>query len=274
VNDLQLTLCDKPVRSFDLTPLTPTALAGKSVDELKRLRLRYGRQRVALGDFFSVTENKSSGLHLKGINEHCHRIGQGLKAGTIRVTGTVGDELGREMRGGIVAVKGNAGDGVGAGMIGGHIAVSGVAGDCVGGLVPGATRGMNDGLIQIGKSTGARTGERMRRGLIIVAEDTGVQTGARMIAGTVIVLGTCGPQVGISMRRGSILLAEAPLTMTPTFNDCGEFELSIIPIIRHYVGGFSKKLARNLSIFRYTRRWCGDIAYGGKGELLIAAQRL
>ena len=132
---------------------------------------------------------------------------------------------------------------------------------------------MNDGVIQIGESTGNRTGERMRRGLIIVAENTGAQTGARMIAGTVIVLGTCGPQVGLSMRRGSILLAKAPVTMTSTFNECGEFELSIIPIIRQYIGDFNKILARSLDIFKYTRRWCGDIAYGGKGELLIADRR-
>ena len=272
MNALILELRGQPERSLDLTPLNPTVLAGKSSEVIARMRLTYGSKRVALGDLFSVTGAGLNELRLTGISPHCHRIGLGLDTGHIDVIGTAGDELGREMRGGRISVRGHAGDGVGAGMTGGHIALTGSAGECVGGLVPGATRGMNDGVISIGRSVGARAGERMRRGLILIAGDAGAETGAHMIAGTIVVLGTCGPQVGFGMRRGSVLLAEAPARMTPTFNDCGEFELAIMPILKNYIGCVQRKWARKLDGFTRVRRWCGDMAYGGKGELFIAAE--
>ena len=259
-------------RSLDLAPLNPAAVAGKSVDAISRMRLTYGHKRVALGDLFAISGKSTGALQLRSISSHCHRIGCGLDAGTIDVSGTAGDELGRAMSGGRIAVRGSAGDGVGAGMTGGHIALTGSAGECLGGLVPGATRGMNEGTIQVGGSVGARAGERMRRGLILIAGDTGAQTGARMIAGTIVVLGICGPQVGLGMRRGSLLLAEAPAAMTATFNDCGEYELGIMSILKDYIGSFHRNLARELVQFTRVRRWCGDMAYGGKGELFIAVE--
>ncbi len=270
MSTLTLTLRGALERSLDLTPLNPVAMAGKSNDAIAKMRLTYGRKRIALGDFFMVTGENGAELRLRGLDAHCHRVGSGLREGCITVTGSIGDELGRTMSGGLISVKGNAGDGVGAGMTGGHIALTGSAGDCVGGLVPGATRGMNEGTIVVGGAAGARAGERMRRGLVLIAGDAGAETGARMIAGTIVVLGTCGPQAGLGMRRGSLLLAEAPAAMTPTFNDCGEYELGIMPIIRDYIGSLHRNLARELAQFSRVRRWCGDMAYGGKGELFIA----
>jgi formylmethanofuran dehydrogenase subunit C len=262
-------------RSLDLTPLNPAAIVGRSADAIAKMRLNYGAKRMALGDCFAITGGGAAGaveLCLRGITPHCHRIGRGLEDGSIEVTGTAGDELGREMRGGRITVTGNAGDGVGAGMTGGRIALTGSAGDCLGGLVPGATRGMNDGVIHVGRAVGDRAGERMRRGLILVGGDAGAQTGARMIAGTIVVLGTCGPQVGFGMRRGSVLLAETPVAMTPTFNDCGEFELAIMAILQDYIGSLHRNVARKLDGFKRVRRWCGDMAYGGRGELFIATR--
>ena len=267
---LTLKLRGAPERSLDLGPLNPAAVAGKSVDAIARMRLSYGHKRVALGDLFAVSGESTGDLKLRGISLHCHRIGCGMDAGTIDVTGTAGDELGRAMRGGRIAVNGSAGDGVGAGMLGGHITLTGSAGECLGGLVPGATRGMNEGIIHVGGSAGARAGERMRRGLILIAGDAGAETGARMIAGTIVVLGACGPQVGLGMRRGSLFIAEAPADMTATFNDCGEFELGIMPILKDYIGHLHRNLAREFAQFTRVRRWCGDMAYGGKGELFIA----
>lgn len=259
-------------RSLDLAPLNPAAVAGKSGDAIAKIRLTYGRKSVALGDLFTVSGESTGALQLRNISAHCHRIGWGLEAGTIEVTGTAGHELGRAMSGGRIAVKGSAGHGVGAGMTGGQIALTGSVGDCLGGLIPGATRGMNEGTIHIGGSAGERVGERMRRGLILIAGDTGAHTGARMIAGTIVVLGTCGPQAGLGMRRGSLLLAEAPAVMTPTFNDCGEFDLAIMAILKDYIGSLQRNLTRKLDGFTRVRRWCGDMAYGGKGELFIAAK--
>ena len=269
---LSFELLDPPARSLDLAGLNPASLAGKSLDAIRRLRLPYGRRQKALGDLFKVSWDKSSELSILGVNQHCHHIGQGMGEGFLAVGGQAGDGLGREMSGGQIRVKGDAGDGVGAGMTGGSITLSGSVGDRAGGLVPGATRGMNEGMIRIGKSAGARTGERMRRGFIVIAKDAGAHTGERMIAGTIVVLGQCGVHPGFGMRRGTLLLAKAPTSMTPTFNDCGEFELAIIPILKNYIASHDRRLKRRLELFTRARRWCGDMSYGGKGEIFIASE--
>lgn len=264
-------LLDPPGRSLDLADLNPASLAGKSLDAIRRLRLLYGRRRKALGDLFKVSGDASSELAILGVNRHCHQIGQGMADGILVVHGHAGDGLGREMSGGQIRVKGDAGDGVGAGMTGGCITLTGSIGDRAGGFVPGATRGMNEGLIRVGKSAGARTGERMRRGFIVIAEDAGAHTGERMIGGTIVVLGQCGVHPGFGMRRGTLLLAKAPTSMTPTFNDCGEFELAIIAILKNYIASHDRRLKRRLERFTRAHRWCGDMSYGGKGEILIAS---
>lgn len=265
-----LELKGPPGRSLDLGALNPAALAGKSADAIARMRLPWGSRQVALGDLFDVGGEDGETLRFVGLDERCHRVARGLTGGHIEVGGSVGDELGRELRGGTVHVRGDAGDGVGAGMRGGTITVTGNAGARIGGLVPGATKGMNGGLVAIGKSAGERAGERMRRGCILIGANAGPLAGDRMIAGTLAVFGACGPQAGLGMRRGTLLLAHAPETMTATFNDCGEFELAFIPVLRDYLAAQHRGFARRIATFRRARRWCGDAAYGGLGEILVA----
>ncbi|MEQ8662700.1 MAG: formylmethanofuran dehydrogenase subunit C, partial [Gammaproteobacteria bacterium] len=222
---LELTLAATPVGALDLSPLTPTALAGLDLDQVRRLRLRHGTRSTALGDLFAVNGVAGDVLALRGLTSGCLRAGAGLTTGTIEINGNPGDELGRGMSGGEIHVRGNVGDGVGLGMQGGVIRVLGSAGDRVGGMLPGATRGMNEGTIIVTGDAGERVGERMRRGLIVVCGDTGGYTGDRMLAGTIIVLGACGPHAGAGMRRGTLMLADRPAAMPATFNACGTFGL-------------------------------------------------
>ena len=271
MSPLTFVLANAPMRSLDLGNINPSALAGRSLSAIRRLRLAQGRGTVALGDLFDISGDDAETLRFRGLTASCHRLGQGMSAGVVEVHGEVGAELGREMRGGRIQVSGSSGDGVGAGMRGGAIVIGKNAGDGVGGITPGATRGMNGGVIVIGGNAGSLSGERMRRGLILIGGNVGAHCGNRMIAGTIVVFGECGANAGLGMRRGSLLLARAPRNMTATFNDCGEHELGFLPLLVHYVDEHSRAHARKLASFQRVRRWAGDMAYGGKGEVFIAA---
>ena len=267
---LTFKLLDRTAHELDLSGLHPSALIGTALRALPTLRLALGREQVALADLFDISGDDYSTVRLVGLHQGCHRVGCGMTAGTLEIKGDVGNELGRELRGGSIQVSGNAGAGVGLGMRGGQIVIGGNAGSAVGGMIPGATAGMNGGIVIIGGAAGERAGERMRRGLIVIAGATGAHTGERMIAGTIAVLGQCGAHAGLGMRRGTLLLAQAPAAMAPTFNDCGEFELGIVTLLQRHLAVAHPALARKFGQFSHVRRWCGDISYGGIGEILIA----
>lgn len=268
---LTLVLKDKSVTSLDLSALTPAALSGLKPTALRRLRIPAGGRQAALGDLFEISGDEPRTLRLHGLHGGCHRVGHGMREGRIEVKGSVGDELGREMRGGEIRISSHAGAGAGMGMRGGFIQVNGSAGDALGGLTPGATRGMNGGVLIVAGNVGARCGERMRRGLVVVGGDAGDYLGDRMLAGTIMVLGRSGAHVGFGMRRGSLLLAAAPAFATPNYRDCGVFEFGVLTLLRDYLAGFHPVYARRLAAFSRARRWCGDMLYGGTGEILIAA---
>lgn len=268
---LTLTLKDKSVGALDLSVLTPAALSGMKPTAMRRLRLPVGTRTMAVGDLFEISGDDAGTLRLAGLHGACHRIGRGMREGRIEVKGQVGDELGREMRGGEIRVSGHAGSGAGMGMLGGYLQIDGSAGDALGGMTPGATRGMNGGVLVVGGNVGARCGERMRRGLVVVGGDAGEYLGDRMLAGTIAVFGRSAAHAGFGMRRGTLLLAHAPSHSDPAYRDCGEFELGILTIMREYLAGFHPAHAKRLAMFSRARRLSGDMAYGGKGEILIAA---
>ena len=273
MSTLTLTLMSAPRIALDLSALQPAKLLALKPTALRRLRLPAGKRQVALADLFEIAGDDARSLRLVGLNAACHRVGMGMTAGKIEIKGAVGDELGREMRGGEIRVSGNAGIGVGQGMRGGFVQIGGAAGDSLGGVTPGATHGMNGGVIVVVGNVGTRCGERMRRGLIAVGGNAGEYLGDRMLAGTIAVLGQVESHAGFALRRGTLLLAHAPVMPAAGYQDCGQFELGIVRLMRHYLADFHPAMARRLKIFETARRWCGDMTYGGKGEILIAAGR-
>lgn len=268
---LTLKLMDKS-SSLDLSVLTPAALHGLTPSALRRLRIPTGGRQRALGELFESSGDDASHLRLVNLHAGCHRVGSGMREGLIEVRGRVGDELGREMRGGELRVSGHAGDGAGIGMAGGHVHIGGSAGRAVGGLAPGATRGMNGGVLVVNGDVGTSCGERMRRGLLVVGGNAGEYLGDRMLAGTIVVFGHTAAHAGMGMRRGTLLLTETPSSVGGNFRECGEFELGVMTLLRQYLAGFHPAFARRLAAFASARRLCGDMAYGGKGEILVAGQ--
>ena len=133
--------------------------------------------------------------------------------------------------------------------------------------MPGAG-GMSGGAILLGGSCGPQAGQRMRKGLIVVGGDAGPHAAFGMRGGTIVVHGACAPEPASSMRRGTLYLAGTPERLLPTFADDGEHELLWLRLLERHLrelGGTPALPSRKV------RRWAGDLADLGKGELLVAA---
>jgi formylmethanofuran dehydrogenase subunit C len=130
-----LSLREAPPERLDFLTINPLALGGLSAAEAERLPVGTSRRGVRLGDCFSISLDRSDTLHIEGGHERLDRVGAALSAGTIRVTGDVGQRLGERLAGGALHVSGTCGPYAGAGATGGTITVEGDAGDHAGGAV-------------------------------------------------------------------------------------------------------------------------------------------
>ena len=90
-----------------------------------------------------------------------------------------------------------------------------------------------------------------------------------MIAGTLVLLGNTAGTVGYGMRRGTIILGHTPSRVTDNFNACGPLKMAFLRILFKQLGASGGKLARFRSMGPEALRYAGDIAVGGKGEILI-----
>ena len=256
-----------PVQRLDLSPLTPQNLAGKTVAEIERLEVGTTRVRVTAGDVFRIRNGDSTAIVIEGGGPRFDRVGMGMTEGSIRVEGEVGVEAGRLMAGGQLTVRGDAGPFVGSGMKGGTLTIEGGAGERLAGPLSGETVGMSGGVLHVRGDAGERAGDRLRRGVILIEGRAGAYAGSRMIAGTLAIGGEAGDLPGYLMGRGTILLGRGATLLSPTFGDCGEYDLVAARLLADYVAQASAKLAR---LFRRPlRRLAGDLAALGKGEILL-----
>jgi formylmethanofuran dehydrogenase subunit C len=260
-----LTLRVAPKIPLDLSPLLPGRLAGGSESALAALPLRLGNREVPLGELFGVAADGDDRLVLAGTNACCDRIGAGMASGRLVVEGDAGTGIGLAMSGGDIEVRGSVGPMAGAEATGGVLRIAGNAGERLGGALPGAG-GMSGGTILLGGNCGARVGERMRKGLIVVDGDAGIHAAVAMRGGTVVVRGACGPDPAPLMRRGTLYLARRPARLLPTFADDGEHELLWLRLLERHLAG----LQAPALTARRVRRWSGDLADIGKGEVLVA----
>ncbi len=267
MSPLKLELRTPPPCQVDASALVPIALAGKSRDEIARMRLLGWNQSFAIGELFKLSGEDSQHLVLEGLDGSLIRIGAQLQSGVLTVIGNAGEYAGEAMRGGALEVRGNAGDYLGAQMRAGSIMVSGDAGAFVVSARAGHTKGMSGGTIIVHGNAGDRAGDRMRRGVLLIEGNAGSYCASRMLAGTIAVLGTTGTHPGYLMRRGTLILRLAPSGPLPTFNLNGELELLAMRLLL-------ASLARQAPAFRaLTRarftRWLGDLGAEGKGELFL-----
>jgi formylmethanofuran dehydrogenase subunit C len=267
LNPMTFSLRAAPAQRLDLSPLTPQNLAGKTVAEIERLEVGTTRVRVMAGDVFRIRNGDPATIVVEGGGPRFDRVGMGMSSGAIIVEGEVGVEAGRLMSGGQLTIRGDAGPFAGSGMKGGTFTIEGAAGERIGGPLSGETVGMSGGMLHVRGDAGERAGDRLRRGVILIEGRAGAYAGSRMIAGTLAIGGEAGDLPGYLMGRGTILLGRGATLFSPTFGDCGEYELVAARLLADYVAQASAKLA---DLFRRPlRRLAGDLAALGKGEILV-----
>jgi formylmethanofuran dehydrogenase subunit C len=268
VKALIFALRGEPAQRLDLSPLTAQGLAGKSLKEIERIELQTTRIRVTAGEVFRVSGGDPANIHFAGGSKRFDRVGCAMSAGRIVVDGDVGVEAGRLMTGGRLSVRGDAGPFAASGMGGGMLEISGDAGERLGGPLSGEMTGMRGGLAHVRGNAGERAGDRLRRGTILIEGFAGAYAGSRMIAGTLVIGRQAGDLPGYLMGRGTIVLGEEAAMLSPSFVDCGEHDLVAARLLGAFIGQTSTKLAALLR--RPLRRYAGDMAALGKGEILLA----
>ncbi len=266
----RLVLRQAPTLRVDGRLLSPAHLGALSIDDVRRMVLPSGRDRIELGEWFDVLPDDGDAdvLHIEGDLSRFDAVGAGLHAGTLHVHGGVGDAAGMGMTGGRLTIAGDARDLAGCAMRGGWLEIGGDAGDLAASALPGDIDGMVGGTLVVRGRAGARVADRMRRGTVVVHGDVGDFAASRMVAGTLAIGGGCGAMPGWGMRRGSVVFAGVAPPIASTFVD-----------VRSDAGVFWQLLARDLVRFgpafddlprRRLTRFAGDLAVRGKGELLVA----
>lgn len=266
---ITLTLRRQDGPEVDLSPLAPEALAGKSRGEIEALELRAGNRRLRLAALFEVVAGEGERLVIGNGARRLIRVGERMRGGEIHVEGDCGAFAGFGMRGGRLTIAGSAGDFAGGAMRGGVIEIRGNAGDFLGGAPAGERQGMRGGAIVVRGNAGDRVGDRMRRGLILIAGNAGAFCASRMLAGTILVKGRIGASPGLALRRGSLLLATPPREIPATFQDSGEHAFAFLSLLERHLQTEGTPLADFVPLPRRLRRYSGDLAAGGFGEILV-----
>lgn len=263
----RLVLRRAPALRVDARLLSPATLHALSADEVRRVALPSGRDRIEVGEWFDVLPGDREALVLEGDLSRFDAVGAGLADGALEVRGPVGDAAGLGMSGGRLALHGDARDLTGCAMRGGWLEVHGDTGDLAASALPGDMDGMSGGTLVVHGRAGDRLADRMRRGTVVLHGDAGDFAASRMVAGTLAIGGACGAHAGWGMRRGSVVFAGAAPAVGPTFVD-----------VRSDAEVFWQLLARDLARFgppfselprRRAARFAGDLAVQGKGELLV-----
>jgi formylmethanofuran dehydrogenase subunit C len=265
MSTLTLTLRGALHHPVDLTSVTPNAFAGRSLYEIEQLSL--GALRVC--DVFAVSGTPGETVAISGSSSYLDYAGAGLDAGTLVFEGSVGNYAATAMKGGRLDIRGDAGAYLASRQSGGLVTVKGAAGDFAGGTRPGDRFGMVGGIVLVDGNVGERAGERMRRGTIITRGSFGAAAGSRMVGGTLWTEKGFGAGPGPMLRRGT-LIGPAVERLLPTFSDCGVHDLNILKILNKYIAETLGALApRPVPVL--VRRYAGDLATLGKGEILLPA---
>jgi formylmethanofuran dehydrogenase subunit C len=272
---LTLSLRQAPPGRISLFGITPDRLAGRSIADIERLPLAWGRDTPALGEFFKASGSADDHLVFEGGDRRFCDLGGGMSSGECELNGDAGDFLGRDMRGGCIKVRGSAGRFAASGLAGGEVHIGGDAGDRLGAALPWLPGGMRGGRVVVAGSVGERCGDKMRRGEIFVGGGAGAFCATRMVAGSIIVAGPLGPHAGYGMRRGSLLLLGKTCELPCTFAETAMAADNYLQLVwRDWLARFDPssafaafaKKAKDQPI--RARRWMGDIGSDGRGEVI------
>ncbi len=265
---LTFTLKYSPAQRVDLSPLVCDQLKELSLAEIAALELYCGKRKLRVDELFTLSGDDAQNIVIKNSNDKLDYIGKDLQNGTISVEGDAGAYLGMGLQGGTINVSGNVGIYAACEMKKGYLEISGNAGDLLGAALPGNKMGMKGGTILVKGNVGERAGDHMRRGNILIEGNAGDYCGSRMTAGTIAVMGQTGRFLGYAMRRGTLLLWNQP-TLSASFNDCGTHTLAFLPMLFRSFKSLNSKFADSSVAFNRVRRFGGDMAEMGRGEVLV-----
>jgi formylmethanofuran dehydrogenase subunit C len=250
--------------------LTPDNLAGKSLAEIAALPVQHGNRTEPLGAFFDIDgDSADREIRIDGDCSKVKRIGLAMNSGRIVASGNVGMHVGAELSGGELVVEGDASDWIGAEMTGGRIHVHGSAGNLAGAAYRGSRRGMRGGVLLIDGNAGRELGATLRRGLIAVGGSVGDFAGANLIAGSIFLFGRPGVRFGAGMKRGTVALLGESAEVLPTFAAACDYAPVFLSLYLRKLAawGFGPAAAAGRAV--RCRRYVGDLASLGKGEILI-----
>ena len=241
--------------------INPDIFSGKTLEEIKALKIWEGNTQKNLGELFKAEENETEDtiIAIHGDVSKVRRIGKDMKTGEITIHGNVGMHLGEEMRGGKIVVQGNAESWLGSMMKDGLIEVYGNAGDYVGAPYRGCTEGMHRGKITVHGNVGNEAGAYMRNGIIKTYGCAGQFTGLRMHDGTIYVQKDCEARAGACMIDGKIIVGGFLESILPTFT---------MESIKEKAKIEENEVARGPFYL-----FLGDLTENGNGKLYVSKQR-
>ena len=258
-----LTLRESPSVPLEAETLSPDVVAGLTNEQIRSLPVYLGKRQQRVDDFFAVDGEASDELMIRGDAARVKWIGRGMSRGRVVVDGNAGMHLGAEMRGGAIEVSGDASDWIGAEMTGGFIRIRGNAGGQVGAAYRGSLSGMTNGTIIVGGAAGLEVGMRMKRGTIVVGGLARDFAGLQMKGGTIVLCGGAELRTGAWMNRGTII-SVAAVPLLPTFAYAATYAPTFLALYVRYLARFGLTLPEGSY-----RRYIGDAAVPGKGEILV-----
>jgi formylmethanofuran dehydrogenase subunit C len=261
---LTLTLKQPTAVPVEAECLTPDVLAPLNHADVRSLPVLLGKRTLRLDDLFEVEGDGSDDIELRGDLSKVKWVGRGMTRGRIRIHGNAGMHLGSYMTGGSIEVTGNASDWVGGEMTGGSIRIRGNAGGQLGSAYRGSMSGMSGGTILVEGSAGIELGMRMKRGLIAVGGPVKDFAGLQMKGGTIVLMGGAEQRTGAWMERGTIISLK-PLRLLPTFAFACEYTPPFLSLYARHLTA----LGLSLPTHGTYRRYAGDAAVPGQGELLV-----
>lgn len=203
---------------------------------------------VRLGELFDITGEPNGSIRFEGNLELVDKLAAGLTEGEVIVDGSVGREAGLALAGGALDIGGDAGPRAGAAPL-------------------GFMRGMTGGELIVRGSAGAEGGSGMRRGLIVIGGRAGEQTGLGMIAGSVVVFGSAGADSGLWSKRGSVV-ALGSITPPQTYSYACTYQPVHLRLLLTRLRVRYGLPVRPRHLNGFYRRYSGDMAESGKGEIL------
>ena len=268
---IRLVLRDTLDQVIEIDGLTPDRLANLSTAEIAALPVLAGARRDAIGDFFTVSGERSDRLHIEGDLHNIDGLGAGMAGGELMIHGAAGRRVGAGMTGGRIDVRGDVGDDAGLGMHGGTLRVTGNAGDRLGAAPPGAAKGMTGGEIVVTGSAGREAAARARRGLVVVGGDAGADAARAIIAGTLVVFGRTGANPGRGSKRGSIV-ALGGIDVPASYQYACAYQPTYVRLLLTYL---HRRYGTGLDTHTLEgtyNRYCGDNSGLGRGEILELAR--